>query len=122
MAKLGACGFFTVTDAVPCEQAKLNAQFCVAVTVTPPKGIVAKLITAVSNCGPLLAIMVAPPGNTQLMGVVVTVDVATNVTGVFGHAMADTGTIVKTGLGAITMKADTGELQYAPGAPVPVMV
>ncbi|MBK8519332.1 MAG: hypothetical protein IPL54_00135 [Chitinophagaceae bacterium] len=85
--------------------------FCVAVTVTPPTGIVAKLITAVSNCGPLLAIIVAPPGNTQLMGVVVTVDVATNVTGVLGHAIADAGRIVNTGLGATTINADTGELQ-----------
>jgi hypothetical protein len=56
------------------------------------------------------------------MGVVVTVDVATKVTGVLGHAVADIGKIVNTGLGATTINADTGELQYTPAPPVPVMV
>ena len=111
MAKSGAAGFFTNADAVPCEQDKLNVQFCVAVTVAPASGIVLKLITAVSNCGPLLAIIVAPVGNTQEMGVVVTLDVATNLTGVFGHAIADTGAMVTMGRGATTINSDTGELQ-----------
>ena len=75
--KMGAGGFVTVAVAIPCEQAKLNAQFCVAVTVTPDGGIVPNCIMAVSICGPVLAIMVAPAGNgVQLMGDVVTVDVA----------------------------------------------
>jgi hypothetical protein len=112
-----------VADADPCEQDKLKAQFCVAVTVTPARGIVEKLITAVSSCGPVLAIMVAPAGKgNQLMGDVVLVDVTTNCTGVPGHAIADVGEIVNTGLGATAIKADTGELQKAPGAPVAVIV
>ena len=111
MAKRGACGFFTVADAVPCEHDKLKAQFCVAVTIAPARGIIPKLITAVSNCGPVLAIMVAPAGSTQVIGVVVTLDVATNLTGVFGHAIADVGAMVTMGLGATTINADTGELQ-----------
>ena len=111
MAKIGAAGFFTIADAVPCEQDKLKAQFCVAVTVAPARGMMPKLIIAVSNCGPVLATMVAPPGKPQLIGEVVTLDVATNLTGVLGHAIGSVGAMVKMGLGATTINSDTGELQ-----------
>ena len=111
VAKSGAAGFLTVADAVPCEQVKLKAQFCVAVTIAPARGIVPKLIIAVSNCGPVLATMVAPPGKPQLIGEVVILDVATNFTGVLGHAIGNVGAMVKMGLGATTINSDTGELQ-----------
>jgi hypothetical protein len=110
--KMGAGGFVTVTVAIPCEQARLNAQFCVAVTVTPVIGIAPNCITAVSICGPVLAIMVAPAGKgSQLMGDVVTVEVATNLICVPGHAVAEVGAMVNIGFGATTMVTDTGELQ-----------
>lgn len=109
--KIGAGGLFTVADAVACEQVKLNAQFWVAVTVTPVLGIGPNLITAVSNWVPVFATIVAPAGKTQLMGDVLIVDVATNFNCVLGHALAVSGEIVKTGLGATTIKVDNGELQ-----------
>jgi len=77
---------------------------------------------AVSDCVPVLAIIVAPAGKTQLIGVVVTFDVATNFTGSPGQALAVAGTTDKLGLGATIIVAETGELQYTPEPPVPVIV
>jgi hypothetical protein len=55
--------------------------------------------------------MVAPAGKTQVIGVVVIVDVATNFTGVPGQVCRLSGVIVNTGFGATTTGVVCGELQ-----------
>ena len=108
-----------INVAVPCEQVKLKAHFCEAVTVA---GNVANCITAVSNCAPVFATIVAPAGKgSQLMGEVVTVDVATNFIGTPGQEIGVAVVMVNTGLGATIILADCGELQKAPAPPVPVI-
>jgi hypothetical protein len=64
--------------------------------------------------------MLAPEGSTQVMGVVVTVEVATNFTGVPGQVCMVDGVMVNTGLGATTTVVVCGELQN--NADVAVMV
>lgn len=82
-----------------------------AVTVTPPAGIAPNCITAVSSWVPVLATMVAPAGNTQVMGVVPTFVVTQHLIWVPGQALVPEELIVNTGLGATTIYADCGELQ-----------
>lgn len=115
---IGTGGNVTVAVAVPFEQLTLNAQNCSAFTSAPPTGMVANCITAVSICGPVFAIMLAPAGSTQVMGVVLTDEVATNFTGVPGHVCMVNGAILNEGFGATTTVVVCGELQKAPDVAV----